>query len=52
MLFLNIFLKIPDTRLEHLKCVNKILNKNGIICYIGIPYFKETVNYYIKMIHL
>jgi predicted SAM-dependent methyltransferase len=48
-LFSNAFFEhlFRGIRIDHLKKVKSILNKDGFFCYIGIPYFKETVKHYL-----
>jgi len=35
-------------RVSHLTAIKSMLKDTGFLCYIGIPYFKETVKYYLE----
>lgn len=49
-IFSNAFFEhiFRNKRIDHLKKVKNVLNETGFFCYIGIPYFKETVRYYLE----
>lgn len=37
-----------DERTTHLLQIRKLLQENGAICYIGIPYFKNIAKFYLE----
>jgi len=48
--FSNAFFEhiFKSQRVDHLKLLFQRLNKDGFICYIGIPYFKEIAKLYLE----